>query len=254
MSRNGTEVAESVHRLTNGVSNFYLIEENGKLVLVDAGAPKDWARLTRAVTALGRRVADLDAVILTHAHSDHTGFAERARTTAGAQVWVPAPDSDMATTGKVGPRDGKTTAYLLRPAFYRTLWILALGGATKIIPVREVSTFGDGETLDVPGEQDIRRDPCQVVQRAHRLSGIAVQPGRHDLRAEPAGQRIMGDKRVAGEQGAPGFEEQRGAARGVAGRMHRTRTAGHIERLAVVERRHLPDRDDLRGAAQRQDP
>jgi glyoxylase-like metal-dependent hydrolase (beta-lactamase superfamily II) len=57
----------------------------------------------------------------------------------------------MATTGKVGPRDGKTTAYLLRPAFYRTLWILTLGGATKIIPVREVSTFDDGETLDVPG-------------------------------------------------------------------------------------------------------
>jgi len=151
MSRNGTEVAESVHRLTNGVSNFYLIEENGKLVLVDAGAPKDWARLTRAVTALGRKVADLDAVILTHAHSDHTGFAEQARTTAGARVWVAARDSEMARTGKAGPRDGKATAYLLRPAFYRTLWILTLGGATKIIPVREVSTFGDGETLDVPG-------------------------------------------------------------------------------------------------------
>ena len=151
MARNGTEVAESVHRLTNGVSNFYLIEENGKLVLVDAGAPKDWARLTRAVTALGRRVADLDAVILTHAHSDHTGFAEQARTTAGARVWVAARDSEMARTGKVGPRDGKATSYLLRPAFYRTLWILTLGGATKIIPIREVSTFDDGETLDVPG-------------------------------------------------------------------------------------------------------
>jgi len=157
MARNGTQVAEGVHRLTNGVSNFYLIEENGKLVLVDAGAPKDWARLTRAVTALGRRVADLDAVILTHAHSDHTGFAEQARTTTGARVWVPAPDSDMATTGKVGPREGKTTAYLLRPAFYRTLWILTLGGATKIIPVREVSTFDDGvSTVEVgPGRMAV---------------------------------------------------------------------------------------------------
>ena len=36
-----TEVAEGVHRLTNGVANFYLIQESGKLVLVDAGAPKD---------------------------------------------------------------------------------------------------------------------------------------------------------------------------------------------------------------------
>jgi len=147
MSRNGTEVADSIHRLTNGVSNFYLVEENGKLVLVDAGAPKDWARLTRAVTALGRKVADLDAVILTHAHSDHTGFAEQARTTAGARVWVPAPDSDMATTGKVGPRDGKYTAYLLRPAFYRTLWILTLGGATKIIPVESRRVLLTGDAL-----------------------------------------------------------------------------------------------------------
>ena len=151
MRRNGTEVAEGVHRLTNGVSNFYLIEENGKLVLVDAGAPKDWARLTRAVSALGRSLADLDSVILTHAHSDHTGFAEQARTTAGARVWVHGSDSSMATTGNVGAREGKATTYLLRPAFYRTLWILAMGGATKIIPVGEVSAFGDGETIDVPG-------------------------------------------------------------------------------------------------------
>lgn len=151
MPHDGTVVAEGVHRLTNGVSNFYLIEENGKLVLVDAGSPKDWTRLARAVAAMGRRLADLDAVILTHAHSDHTGFAEQARTTASARVWVHASDSDMATTGKPGAREGKATAYLLRPAFYRTLWILTLAGSTRIIPVREVSTFGDGETLDVPG-------------------------------------------------------------------------------------------------------
>ena len=150
MPRNGTEVAESVHRLTNGVSNFYLIEDGGKLVLVDAGAPKDWARLTRAVTALGRRVADLDAVILTHAHSDHTGFAEQARTTAGAGSGCPRR-LRHGHDGKGRAEGGEGDSVLLRPAFYRTLWILTLGGATKIIPVREVSTFGDGETLDVPG-------------------------------------------------------------------------------------------------------
>jgi hypothetical protein len=43
-----TEVAEGVHRLTNGVANFYLIQESGKLVLVDAGAQKDWALFTDA--------------------------------------------------------------------------------------------------------------------------------------------------------------------------------------------------------------
>ena len=49
-----TEVAKGVHRLTNGVSNFYLIEESGKLVLVDAGAPKDWALFTGPSWVWGR--------------------------------------------------------------------------------------------------------------------------------------------------------------------------------------------------------
>jgi hypothetical protein len=32
------QVADGIHRLTAGVCNFYLIEDGGKLVLVDAGA------------------------------------------------------------------------------------------------------------------------------------------------------------------------------------------------------------------------
>ena len=46
---------------------------------------------------------------------------------------------------------GKARSYLLRAEFYRTLFSLARRGATKIVPVREVTTFADGETLDLPG-------------------------------------------------------------------------------------------------------
>ena len=147
-----TEVAEGIHRLTNGVANFYLIEESGKLVLVDAGAPRDWDLLGRVVRELGRDLGDLDAVLLTHAHTDHTGFAEQARATTGAREWVHEGDVQMARTGKVGPRDGKTSSYLLRGAFWRTALLLSRRGATKIIPIREVSEFSDGQTLDVPGK------------------------------------------------------------------------------------------------------
>src|SRR5579864_2783619 len=144
-----TDVAEGVHRLTNGVANFYLIQEAGKLVLVDAGAPKDWALFTDAVQTLGKIRGDLDAVLLTHAHTDHTGFAEQARATTGARVWVHEDDAEMARTGKVGPRDGKQSAYLLRGAFWRTALVLSMRGAVKIVPIREVSGFSDGEVLDV---------------------------------------------------------------------------------------------------------
>src|SRR4029450_2281021 len=74
------QVADGIHRLTGGVCNFYLIEDGGKLILVDAGAPRDWDLLVRTLSTLRRRLGDLEAVLLTHAHSDHPGFAERAVT------------------------------------------------------------------------------------------------------------------------------------------------------------------------------
>jgi glyoxylase-like metal-dependent hydrolase (beta-lactamase superfamily II) len=154
-----TEVAEGIHRLSNGVANFYLMQESGKLVLVDAGAPKDWTLFAQAALDLGKAVGDLDAVLLTHAHSDHVGFAEQARTTTGARVWVHEQDVQMAHTGKVGPRDGRTSAYLLHGAFWRTALVLSMRGATKIIPVREVSGFSDGEVLDVPGSPRVVHAP-----------------------------------------------------------------------------------------------
>ena len=82
------EVAEGIYRLTQGITNFYLIEEAGKFTLVDAGTPGDWDFFCRSIAALGQ-LPDLEAVLLTHAHPDHTGFAEQARTEAAARVWIP---------------------------------------------------------------------------------------------------------------------------------------------------------------------
>jgi glyoxylase-like metal-dependent hydrolase (beta-lactamase superfamily II) len=42
-------------------------------------------------------------VLITHAHSDHTGVAERARTTATAPVWIHHADAAVAK-GSSPPR------------------------------------------------------------------------------------------------------------------------------------------------------
>jgi glyoxylase-like metal-dependent hydrolase (beta-lactamase superfamily II) len=162
------QVKEGIHRLTQGVVNFYLIEEGGKLLLVDAGAPRDWDLLVRAVAGLGRRLDDLEAVLLTHAHADHIGTAERARTTAGARVWVHQADATMATEAAAPKNDGKVRSYLLRAEFYRTLFSLTRRGATRIVPVHEVATFGDGETLELPGR------PRAVHAPGHTLGSAAL--------------------------------------------------------------------------------
>jgi glyoxylase-like metal-dependent hydrolase (beta-lactamase superfamily II) len=164
------QVAEGIHRLSRGVCNFYLIEEGGKLVLVDAGTPADWNLLVRTLPTLGRTLDDLEAVVVTHAHSDHTGFAERARTTAHAPVWIHQQDAAVAKGATPPPKnDGKATAYLLRVEFYRTLLSLARRGATKMIPIQEVSSFADGETLDVPGRPRVVHAPGHTPGSAAML-------------------------------------------------------------------------------------
>jgi glyoxylase-like metal-dependent hydrolase (beta-lactamase superfamily II) len=70
--------APSVHRIEDTHTNWYLIEDEGRLTVVDAGVPGSWESLLDALHRLGRRQADVAAVVLTHAHFDHPGFAERA--------------------------------------------------------------------------------------------------------------------------------------------------------------------------------
>lgn len=156
------KVAEGVYLVSGGVVNWYVIVERGKATLVDAGAPGDWKLLVETVSSLRMSLSDVDCVLLTHAHSDHTGFAERARTDAGATVRVHAADEDAARTGKEGTSEGGTRGYLKmiwRPEAYRTLIGLMRRGGLSIVPVKEVTAFGDGEILDVPGRPRVLHAP-----------------------------------------------------------------------------------------------
>jgi glyoxylase-like metal-dependent hydrolase (beta-lactamase superfamily II) len=146
------QVSDGIHRLTRGVTNFYLIEDSGKYTVVDAGTPKDWLYFVQSLTEMGARLTDLEAVLLTHAHSDHVGFAEQARAEAGSQVWIHQADAEAARTGKAaGKNDGRVVDYLLRVEFWKTTLSLTRRGATRMIPIKEVPSFGDGETIDIPG-------------------------------------------------------------------------------------------------------
>ncbi len=98
---------------------------------------------------MGRSLADVRAVLLTHGHSDHIGFAERARREASLPVMVHESDAALARGEVPNPAKGLGPMRLL-PMFRFLAW--ALGhGALRMKNVAEVSTFGDGATLDVPG-------------------------------------------------------------------------------------------------------
>jgi glyoxylase-like metal-dependent hydrolase (beta-lactamase superfamily II) len=162
------QVADRVHRLNHGIVNFYLVEDGGKLSLVDAGGTRHWDLLVRTLASIGRSLDDLEAVVLTHAHADHTGVAERARSEAGASVRVHRADAGAATTGAAGKAEAGYGRYLVRLEAYRTLVTLSRAGALTIVPVAEVSSFEDGETIDVPGR------PRAVLAPGHTEGSCAI--------------------------------------------------------------------------------
>jgi glyoxylase-like metal-dependent hydrolase (beta-lactamase superfamily II) len=88
-------VASGIHRIEDAHTNWYLVEDDGRLLVVDAGVPRSWDSLHEALGQLGRAPGDVEAVVLTHAHFDHVGFAEKARTELNVPVYVHENDVPM---------------------------------------------------------------------------------------------------------------------------------------------------------------
>jgi len=145
------EVAKGVHRQSLGVANWYVVEEGGRVTLVDAGTPADWDTLHPALGSIGRRPDEVEAILLTHAHSDHTGFAERARAELRTRVLIHPGDVERARGVKQPKNEAGFGRYLVRIEAYRTLFGLVQQKGMSVVPIAEVSTFADGETIDVPG-------------------------------------------------------------------------------------------------------
>jgi glyoxylase-like metal-dependent hydrolase (beta-lactamase superfamily II) len=147
------EIAPGIRRLGAGLVNVYLLEESGAVTIIDAGAPGYWKDLHAELAAMGRTPDDVRALLLTHAHSDHVGFAERIRRESGVPVLV-HPDDAALARGEVGQvRDEHGPGY--RSWSIRAIagfaFFALTHGMTRVTPIAEVGTLLDGATLDVPG-------------------------------------------------------------------------------------------------------
>jgi glyoxylase-like metal-dependent hydrolase (beta-lactamase superfamily II) len=154
------ELAPGVWRAGTEIVNWYLVEEDGHVTIVDAGVPRFRPQLDTALARMGGSLGDVAAVVLTHAHVDHVGFAEPLRAETGVAVHVHADDERLATTRKpFGKNERTMLPYLRYPFAYRLVAHLIAGGAGKTKPIASVTTFADGETLDVPGRPRVVHTP-----------------------------------------------------------------------------------------------
>lgn len=153
------EIAQGIHRMGSRYVNWYLIEEGGKFTVLDTGLSAYWEQLPAALAGLGKSLTDVDAVVLTHNHTDHVANAERVRKEAGCVVWISLEDRPVAhgdIRSKMAPG---IRSNLWRPPMMRYFVHVLRHGGAKYPTVSELSTFSEGEVLDIPGSPRVVRTP-----------------------------------------------------------------------------------------------
>jgi glyoxylase-like metal-dependent hydrolase (beta-lactamase superfamily II) len=154
-------VAPGIHRVEDAYTNWYLVEDEGGVTIVDAGVPTSWGSLQEALGAIGR--SDVRALVLTHAHFDHIGFAERARTELGVPVHVHENDVPLTHHPLRYSYERWPARYFLTQ--FRALPIVAsLLRARAFWPDRigHVERFTDG-SLPVPGSPRVLFTPGHTL-------------------------------------------------------------------------------------------
>ncbi len=95
-------------------SAAYVVETSDGLVLIDSGEASDAGQVKVEMTNLALDWKKICAILITHAHGDHSGGAEQLRTETGARVFAGAGDAEVLKAG--GPREALFSIFY-RPGY-----------------------------------------------------------------------------------------------------------------------------------------
>jgi glyoxylase-like metal-dependent hydrolase (beta-lactamase superfamily II) len=152
-------VADGIHRVQDAHTNWYLVQEGTRLTVVDTGLPASWRSLLRALSELGRNLRDLEAVVLTHGHFDHMGFAHRARQQLGVELWAHQDERGVVARPWHYDHERSRLPYFRNPTFAKIFAEMTVMGAPLVKGAEVSRPFVDGQRLDVPGGPQVLFTP-----------------------------------------------------------------------------------------------
>ena len=167
------EVASGVFMVTHAHTNCYLVVDAGEVTIVDAGYPSTWELVRVTLEAIGLRVTDVAAVLLTHGHFDHVGFARFVQSRFAVPVLVHEADRWLAAHPyRYRPQRNRLLFPLKHPASIPVLSRMVSAGALRVRGVDATTTFEEGP-LDLPGS------PVAIPTPGHTDGHCAFHlPGR----------------------------------------------------------------------------
>ena len=68
-----TPAADGVFHVEGAGTNWQILVEDSHVTLIDAAWPKDYDLVARSLEKVRRKPADVEVILLTHAHRDHLG-------------------------------------------------------------------------------------------------------------------------------------------------------------------------------------
>ena len=106
-------VGPGIHILNGlGPAAAYIVETSDGLVLVDSGLEATGARIARGFRYRNLELGRLRAILLTHAHVDHSQGARELRRQTGAKIYAGQGDSSVLRAGE--PRDAFCSTFDMR--------------------------------------------------------------------------------------------------------------------------------------------
>lgn len=192
--RAGSETRPAVEELASDVFlvrasdvNCYLLRDGEDVTLIDSGYPADTVTVLDALENIGRRPANVTAILITHAHIDHIGAAAHLHEHYGTPVYTgvnEVPHAQRAYREQVSP--GRVLLNCWRPGVLSWSVRAARNGALKNVKLPGAQSYEvQTDTLDLPGR------PLPVRTHGHTTGHTAYL-------LPQAGAVVTGDALVTG--------------------------------------------------------
>ena len=164
------QVADGIHRLTDGITNCYVCADGDEVLLIDGAWPRSVREVIAALRGLGHAPGDVTAVLITHGHPDHFGAAQPLRDHHGTAIRAHPADGDLLRGKRLSGSPVGVMGGVLKSLWRPFTWRFAAHGLRHgfLTPnwVDDFEPVTDSERLDLPHHPTVVHTPGHTAGHA----------------------------------------------------------------------------------------